>query len=444
MKNQIKKINDFFTKTLWYIDIRNIGEFKSFIIRLIRLVYASTREFAKNELNLRAMGLVYITIISLIPFLAVSFSVLKGFGVHNQLEPTLLNLLEPLGEKGEQITHQIIQFVTNINVRLLGVIGFGFLFYTVISLIKRLEDSLNYIWKVKSGRSFMRRISDYLSITLVGPVFFFIAIGLTATASSNTLIQKILSVEPLGFIFVYASKILPLFIIFFFFTFIYKFIPNTKVDIKSAMLGAFVSAILWHILSWLFKTGILVSTKATAIYSSFAVVFIFLFWLYLNYIILLIGAQLSYCHQNINFLNITKNAFKLSNRLKEKLTLSIMQLISYNFYNSKENLTLENLTDKIGLNRDDIFESLNNLVDNKLLTETNHEPTSYLPAKDLEKITVKDVIKSVRSNSVNEQFIETNYFTEPVVNDLMNIIDNSIDTAVKEINFKDLVSKSES
>lgn len=444
MNNQIKKINDFFTKTLWYIDIRNIGEFKSFIIRLIRLVYASTREFAKNELNLRAMGLVYITIISLIPFLAVSFSVLKGFGVHNQLEPTLLNLLEPLGEKGEQITHQIIQFVTNINVGLLGVIGFGFLFYTVISLIKRLEDSLNYIWKVKSGRSFMRRISDYLSITLVGPVFFFIAIGLTATASSNTLIQKILSVEPLGFIFVYASKILPLFIIFFFFTFIYKFIPNTKVDIKSAMLGAFVSAILWHILSWLFKTGILVSTKATAIYSSFAVVFIFLFWLYLNYIILLIGAQLSYCHQNINFLNITKNAFKLSNRLKEKLTLSIMQLISYNFYNSKENLTLENLTDKIGLNRDDIFESLNNLVDNKLLTETNHEPTSYLPAKDLEKITVKDVIKSVRSNSVNEQFIETNYFTEPVVNDLMNIIDNSIDTAVKEINFKDLVSKSES
>jgi len=444
MNNQIKKINDFFTKTLWYIDIRNIGEFRSFIIRLIRLVYASTREFTKNELNLRAMGLVYITIISLIPFLAVSFSVLKGFGVHNQLEPALLNLLEPLGEKGEQITHQIIQFVTNINVRLLGVIGFGFLFYTVISLIKRLEDSLNYIWKVKSGRSFMRRISDYLSITLVGPVFFFIAIGLTATASSNTLIQKILSVEPLGFIFVYASKILPLFIIFFFFTFIYKFIPNTKVDIKSAMLGAFVSAILWHILSWLFKTGILVSTKATAIYSSFAVVFIFLFWLYLNYIILLIGAQLSYCHQNINFLNITKNAFKLSNRLKEKLTLSIMQLISYNFYNSKENLTLENLTDKIGLNRDDIFESLNNLVDNKLLTETNHEPTSYLTAKDLEKITVKDVIKSVRSNSVNEQFIETNYFTEPVVNDLMNIIDNSIDTAVKEINFKDLVSKSES
>jgi len=444
MNNQIKKINDFFTKTLWYIDIRNIGEFRSLIIRLIRLVYASTREFTKNELNLRAMGLVYITIISLIPFLAVSFSVLKGFGVHNQLEPALLNLLEPLGEKGEQITHQIIQFVTNINVGLLGVIGFGFLFYTVISLIKRLEDSLNYIWKVKSGRSFMRRISDYLSITLVGPVFFFIAIGLTATASSNTLIQKILSVEPLGFIFVYASKILPLFIIFFFFTFIYKFIPNTKVDIKSAMLGAFVSAILWHILSWLFKTGILVSTKATAIYSSFAVVFIFLFWLYLNYIILLIGAQLSYCHQNINFLNITKNAFKLSNRLKEKLTLSIMQLISYNFYNSKENLTLENLTDKIGLNRDDIFESLNNLVDNKLLTETNHEPTSYLPAKDLEKITVKDVIKSVRSNSVNEQFIETNYFTEPVVNDLMNIIDNSIDTAVKEINFKDLVSKSES
>ena len=437
-----KKINDFFTKTLWYIDIRNISEFKSLLIRIIRLIYASAREFTKNDLNLRSMGLVYITIISLIPFLAVSFSVLKGFGVHNQLEPTLLNILKPLGEKGQQIATQIIEFVSNVNVKVLGGVGFGLLFYTVISLIKRLEDSLNLIWKVKSGRSFMRRISDYLSITLIGPVFFFIAIGLTATASSNTLIQKILSVEPLGFIFVYISKILPLFIVFFIFTFTYKLIPNTKVNITSAMLGAFIAVILWQAINLLFKLGIIISTNTTLIYSSFAVIIIFLLWLYLNYIVLLIGAQLSYCHQNINFLNITKSAFKLSNRLKEKLSLRIMQLISQNFYNSKENLNLEKLTDRIGLHQDDIFESLNNLLESKIITETNEEPTSYLPAKDLEKITVKDVLKSVRSNSANENFIETNYLTEPVVNDIMNKIDSSIDSAVKEMNFKDLVSKS--
>jgi len=441
MSAYFKKINDFFTKTLWYIDIRNIGEFKSLLIRIIRLIYASAREFTKNDLNLRSMGLVYITIISLIPFLAVSFSVLKGFGVHNQLEPTLLNILKPLGEKGQQIATQIIEFVSNVNVKVLGGVGFGLLFYTVISLIKRLEDSLNIIWKVKSGRSFMRRISDYLSITLIGPVFFFIAIGLTATASSNTLIQKILSVEPLGVILVYISKILPLFIVFFIFTFTYKLIPNTKVNITSAMLGAFIAVILWQAINLLFKLGILISTNTTLIYSSFAVIIIFLLWLYLNYIVLLIGAQLSYCHQNINFLHITKSAFKLSNRLKEKLSLRIMQLISQNFYNSKENLTLESLTEKLGLHQDDISESLNNLVDNKILTETNEEPTSYLPAKDLEMITVIDVLKSVRFNSVNEQFIENNYLTEPVVNDIMNKIDSSIDSAVKEINFKDLVSK---
>jgi len=119
-----------------------------------------------------------------------------------------------------------------------------------------------------------------------------------------------------------------------------------------------------------------------------------------------------------------------------------MQLISQNFYNSKENLNLESLTDRIGLHQDDIFESLNNLVESKIITETNEEPTSYLPAKDLEMITVIDVLKSVRSNSANENFIETNYLTEPVVNDVMNKIDSSIDSAVKEMTFKDLVSKS--
>ncbi|NIP39744.1 MAG: YihY/virulence factor BrkB family protein [Candidatus Dadabacteria bacterium] len=442
MSSYIQKVNHFFTKTLWYIDVRNIGEFKAFLIRTARLLFASIREYGKNELNLRAMGLVYITIISLIPFLAVSFSVLKGFGVHNQLEPALLNVLKPLGDKGQQLATKIIEFVSNVDVKLLGGVGFGLLFYTVISLIKRIEDSLNHIWKVKSGRSFMRRISDYLSITLIGPVFFFIAIGLTATASSNTLIQKILSVEPLGFIFVYVSKILPLFIVFFVFTFIYKLIPNTKVNILSAMLGAFIAVILWQFINMLFKLGILISTNATAIYSSFAVIFIFLFWLYLNYIVLLIGAQLSYCHQNIKFLHITENAFKLSNRLKERLSLRIMLLISQNFYNGDNNHTLQSLIDTIGLHQDDISESLENLVKSNLLTETNDSPTIYLPARDLEKITVVDVLKSARSNLANEEFIESNYLTEPLISDVMNKIEGSIDSAVKELSFKDLVTKS--
>ena len=119
-----------------------------------------------------------------------------------------------------------------------------------------------------------------------------------------------------------------------------------------------------------------------------------------------------------------------------------MQLISQNFYLSKEDMTHESLTDQIGLHQDDIFDSLNNLVENKILTETNKQPTSYLPARDLEKITVKDVVKSVRSNLANEQFIDANYLTEPALDKVMDKIDSSLDLAVKEINFKDLVSKS--
>ncbi len=207
------------------------------------------------------------------------------------------------------------------------------------------------------------------------------------------------------------------------------------------MLGSFIAVILWQLLNMLFKLGILISTNATAIYSSFAVVFIFLFWLYLNYIVLLIGAQLCYCHQNIRYLHVTENAFRLSNRLKERLSLRIMLLISQNFYNSKENLTLENLTDSIGLHQDDIFESLENLVKNRLLTETNESPTSYVPAKDLEKITVADVVKSARSNNSNEEFIESGYLRDPVVGEVMSKIEGSIDSAVKDLNFKDLVTK---
>jgi membrane protein len=177
----INRLNIYCKEKLLRADLGSLGWHKSLLVRTLRIVYATWKEFTDVQLSLRAMGLVYTTLLSLVPLLAVSFSVLKAFGVHNKIEPFLFSVLEPLGPKGAEITSRIIEFVNNIKVGILGSIGLAFLFYTVISLLQKIENAFNSIWKVSSSRSFARRFSDYTSVMLVGPLLVFAAMGLTAT-----------------------------------------------------------------------------------------------------------------------------------------------------------------------------------------------------------------------------------------------------------------------
>ena len=192
MAGIMDRLRDFFVKELWGIDISSFGRFRAFLIKALRLLYVAVREFSEGQLTLRAMGLVYTTLLSLVPLIAVSFSVLKAFGVHNQVEPFLYNFLSPLGSKGAEITRKIIGFVENIKVGVLGSIGLAMLIYTVISLIQKIEDAFNYIWKIKRPRSFARRFSDYMSVILIGPVLIFSAIDRKSTRlnSSHTDISR--------------------------------------------------------------------------------------------------------------------------------------------------------------------------------------------------------------------------------------------------------------
>ena len=121
------------------------------LLRSGQIVFAIGRDFAEGQLSLRAMSLVYSTILGFIPTLALIFSVLKSLGVHNAMEPTLLTLLEALGDRREQVTRQIIDFVDNIQVELIGITSVGLLIYLVLDMMRKIESSFNYIWGVTQG-----------------------------------------------------------------------------------------------------------------------------------------------------------------------------------------------------------------------------------------------------------------------------------------------------
>jgi len=176
-----KQLKTRLNKAIWDTQIESLPWWKAWPIGVLRVAQVVIRDFTDGHLTLQAMGLVYTTLLSLVPLLAVSFSVLKGFGVHNQIEPILLNFLQPLGERGVEISFNIIQFVDNVKAGVLGSLGLALLIYTVVSLIQKIERAFNYAWHVKNVRPIAQRFSDYVSVIIIGPILMFTAMGITAS-----------------------------------------------------------------------------------------------------------------------------------------------------------------------------------------------------------------------------------------------------------------------
>lgn len=377
---------------IWKGNLRGMSRPRRIVMRLLRLLYVTLRDLMGGQLSLRAMSLVYTTLLSLVPLIAVSFSVLKGFGVHNQVEPILFNFLAPLGPSGAEVGEQIIGFVDNVKAGVLGSIGLAFLLYTVISLIQKIEESFNYVWQVERLRSFSQRFSNYLSVILVGPLLVFSALGITASVMSLEVVQQLMQTEPFGRLFAMAAGLVPYFLITAAFTFIYIFIPNTRVKVGAAVAGALLGGVLWQSTGWAFATFIASSARYAAIYSGFAILILLLIWMYLSWVILLLGAQVAFYVQNPQYLVRDHVRLVISSRLKERLGLDLMFHIARNHYRNEPPWTVTALTDQLRVPGEPVQQLLDTLVAAGYLAETAEEPPAYLPSQDISTVTVADLL----------------------------------------------------
>lgn len=390
------------TRQVWDPELATLPRWRAMPLRALRIAWAVARDLADGQLTLRAMSLVYTTLLSLVPLLAVSFSVLKAFGVHNQLEPALLNFLAPMGEQGVEITGRIIGFVENVKAGVLGSLGLALLFYTVVSLMQKIERSFNFTWRVSEQRGFAQRFSDYLSVILIGPVLVFSALGVTATVMDAEVVQRLAAIEPFGTLLQFVTKLLPYLLIIAAFTLIYIFVPNTRVKVGSALTGAVVTGILWQTSGWAFGAFIVTSTKYTAIYSSFAILMLFMIWLYLGWLILLVGASIAFYHQHPEHLSPARAEQRLSARLGEQVALLVMQRVGEAFYAGRPGWTTAALAERLGLPMDLLTPVLAALERGGLLVRTGADPIRHLPARPLEETPVKEVLDAIRRDGEDD------------------------------------------
>ncbi len=395
MEGRLQEIRDQCQALLWGGERALPGGLKGGAVCALRIGYAVFRDLAAGQLTLRAMSLVYTTLLSLVPLLAVSFSVLKGFGVHNQVEPMLLNLLTPLGEKGVEISQTIIGFVENMRVGVLGAVGMALLLYTVISLIQKIERAFNFIWRVDKARPFAQRFSDYLSVILIGPVLVFSALGATASVMSTSVVQSLVAIQPLGYLVNFGAKMLPYLLVIAAFSFVYCFVPNTRVRLGSALVGAIVAGVLWQSVGWGFASFVVSSASYTAIYSGFAILILFMIWLYLAWLILLIGATIAFYHQHGEYLISRQREFRLSPRQREQLALLAMYHVGTQHLNGGTPWTAEALAAHLRVPLGSLQRALNTLEEGGLLSPDHAQPPAYLPARALERIPIHAILETM-------------------------------------------------
>mgnify|MGYP000359629227 FL=1 len=360
-----------------------------------RSLYALIRDVLSGQLTLHAMSLVYTTLLSIVPLLALSFSVLKALGVHQKMEPFLYQFFQPMGPQGIEMAERILGFVDNIKVGVLGSVGLGLLVYTVISLVQKVERSFNMIWRVPEMRSMAQRFSNYLSVIMVGPLLMVSAIGATATVFSSDMMQTLMAVEPFGSLIVAVSRFTPFFLVVAAFTFVYIFIPNTRVKFRYAFLAGLIAGVSWQAAGMLFASFVAGSAKYAAIYSSFAIGIILLIWVYLNWMILLLGSSIAFYLQNPGSV-AKRREVQLAPELQERVALALMWMVARPFSRGEPAPQQESLEYQMHVPGEITRNISDKLIRAGLLSLAGRNGDQLVPGRALDLITVGNVLQAVR------------------------------------------------
>jgi membrane protein len=365
-------------------------------LRLLRYPYAVVRDLSRGEINLRAMSLVYTTLLSLIPLLAFSFAILKFFGGYRDLQPVIYEFFRPVGDAAAaDLTARVMQFASHVSGGLVGSVGLALLAWTLVDTIKKVEDSFNFLWHVEQPRSFARRLAEYTSLLIAGPVLLVGFIGLTHAALASAPLQEVARLPLMNRLRGAGIKLAPYAMVTAFFTAAYLLIPNTRVQWRAALTGAAVGGVLWAAVGKMFTALVVYSSRLTLVYAGFAVVVAALLWTYFGWLILLAGAQLSFYVQNPTYLRLGLQQLRLSAVELEQLALKLMYFVGRAHLTGGRRWTVNQLATELGLPGIAVAQMTSSLERSGLLTVS--EGGHLLPARDIGHIRVQEILDIARN-----------------------------------------------
>ena len=343
------------------------------------IVRAAVIGFTNHNDTLWASALTYTFSLSLIPILAVALSAVKGLVGTDVIKPVIEQYL---AIKSPELTNRILLYVGHINAATLGTVGGATLLVTVLLTLSTIERALNTIFNVPQERSWIRKFTDYLSITFTMPVLLAVAVSLKASFATH-----LPHLPGVGWI----VATLPIWIGF---SFLYLFFPNRRVRWGCAALGGFVAAILLEIGQWAYITFQVSAGRYQAIYGALAAVPILLTWIYIAWTIILVGAELAAAAQG------TEPAFSINYRspgfARAAILLAVFRAAERTLSRKAPPCTVDSLAAELDASAATLRPILDQLEESGIIVEVNNSTASrsgLFLARDSSELTMAEVFE---------------------------------------------------
>jgi membrane protein len=436
--DKLKEIND----AIWHTPLSELSRRKSFLIRQLRIIVLAARGFANDKVQIRASALTFYTILSIIPVIAIAFAIAKGFGLDQNLQQELTIKLQ--GQK--EIVDLLLPLARNAldatNGGYMAGVGVVILFWSVMSLFNHIENSFNHIWQIRTPRAWYRKFTDYLTMMLIAPVLVILSSSATVIVVSylTEFMQEASILEIFKPLISFLLKFLPYLLFWIVLTVLYIVMPNTKVKFGSAMLAGIVAGTILQLLQWMYYDLQIGITKLSSIYGTFAFFPLFIVWLQASWIIVLLGAELSFANQNVSRYEFESNALYISNYQKRALTLMIMSLITKNFAKGDPPVSAEMISSQlkipVRLVRD-IVQDLNAVGLVSVVLKTDNKERLYQPAIDISVVTVNLVLSRLDRKGIIQNTVLHNKEFEKV-NEILSKFDKLMTKSEMNILIKDI------
>jgi len=403
----IKKLTHFIANDLWKLDVDEMSKSRFLLIQQLRIFVLAIRGFNVNNIMLRASGLTFYTLISIVPVIALSFAIAKGFGFEEMLNEQIHSYFDTQEGVSDVLIGFSHSFLENTKGGVIAGVGVLMLFWSVMKVLTNVELSFNAIWGITKPRNWVRKFTEYLSIMLIAPVFIILSGGITVYISSAT--SHVLSNDSIfyhiGPFVQFLIELIPYFIDWLLFTFIYMAIPNTKVEFKHALFAGIIAGTAFQVLEWVYITFQIGVVQYNAIYGSFAALPMFLVWLQSSWIIVLFGCEIAFAGQNVKQYIYEKEVNTISLHHKKKIALYLLLVINKNFNEGKPAYSVNSLCKELKLPIRLVQNIINDLLTIGLIMEAHtdsHKLVAYTPARELNNLLASELINLLEKNGSND------------------------------------------
>ena len=436
--DQIKRLND----AIWHTPLSEISKGKSFLLKQMRIIVFAARGFSDDKVNLRASALTFYSLLSVIPVAAIAFAIAKGFNLEANLKQLIFEKFQSQQEVLTFLQTEAENAIKATQGGYIAGVGMIILFWSVMALLNHIESSFNHIWQISSSRPWYRKFTDYLTIMLIAPVFIILSSGITFYISNK--LPGFLNSAPILDILKPAISFLVKFSPYLFswitLTILFIIMPNAKVKFIPALVGGIIAGTILQGLQWLYIDLQFGITKLSYIYGSFAAVPLFIIWMQSSWIVVLLGAEISFANQNISRYEMESEALHISNYQKRALVLMIMHMIIRNFTLGEKPISASyiaaNLKIPVRLARD-ILQDLSNVNLVSIIHENEEKERLYQPALDVNRLTVSYVFSHLDKRGIEQIMVIRNKNYEKIIS-MLEKFDKLIAKSDSNILIKDL------